>query len=207
MREHGPALDRAGLPPAPRRRIATRPVLLTAGAAVLAAGATAGSLLADGGTPAYAATAHPNGTVTLAVYGKSGYAGINTKLRQLGVSQVVVVPVESGCPTSMSSLPAPKVAPTGPITESNAEGKDGPVTVQAGGIPAGDILVVAIQTSSSGGATASVGAAKLTSAPAPSCVSPFQQPPSGSGTAVHSGHGTAVHSGHGTARSTSSSKG
>jgi hypothetical protein len=45
------------------------------------------------------------------------------------------------------------------------------VTVNAKGIPAGDILVVAVETTTTGNTTTSLGAGKLTTAPAPSCVS------------------------------------
>ena len=95
---------------------AARPVLLTAGAGGLAVAATVGSLLATGGgTPAYAVTRNSDGTVTLAVYQQSGIAAANAQLRRLGDDRVVVVPVESGCP-SVSSLPAPRV-PARQITE------------------------------------------------------------------------------------------
>ena len=43
--------------------------------------------------------------------------------------------------------------------------------MNAKGIPAGDILVVAVQTVTDGNTTTSLGAGKLTTAPAPSCVS------------------------------------
>ena len=111
MQEHGPALART-TPPAPRRHIATRGTLLAAGTACAAIGVTAGALVAGGGTPAYAVTTNPDGTVTLAVYQTSGIAGANARLRQLGDGQVVVVPVESGCP-SLGSLPAPAVSRRG----------------------------------------------------------------------------------------------
>ncbi len=66
MREHGSALAHTRVPAAPKRHLAARPVLLTAGAGGLAVAATVGTLLATGGgTPAYAVTTHPDGTVTL----------------------------------------------------------------------------------------------------------------------------------------------
>ncbi len=76
MREHGSALAHVKAPAArqaaPRH---ARPVLLTAGAGGVAVAATVGTLVAGGGTPAYAVTAHPDGTVSLAVYQQSGIAG------------------------------------------------------------------------------------------------------------------------------------
>ena len=174
MREHGPALARTR-PPAPRRHIATRRTLLAAGTACAAVAATAGALVASGGTPAYAVTTNPNGTVTLAVYQKSGIAGANARLRQLGDGQVVVVPVKAGCP-SLGSLPAPAVPLRGHIPTQTTSSRDGSVTVKAKGIPAGDILVVGFETTAHGGKVTSVGGGKLTSPPAPSCVSLPQAP-------------------------------
>ena len=83
MREHGPALAHSGTPAHVARKA----------------------------TPAaYTVRNNPDGTVTLAVYQKSGIAGANAKLRTLGDKQVVVVPVEPGC----ISLPAPPPGSGGP---------------------------------------------------------------------------------------------
>jgi hypothetical protein len=171
MREHGPSLAATGSPPA-RRSIATRRTLLAAGTGFAAVAATVGGLMASGGgAPAYALTTHPDGTVTLDVYQKAGIAGLNTKLHQVGDDQVVVVPVGAGCP-SLGSLPAPAVAPSGQISvEGSSSVRTGSVTVQAHGIPAGDILVVAMQTSTVGNTHFAGATSRLTSPPAPSCVS------------------------------------
>jgi hypothetical protein len=73
MQEHGPALALTRPPTAPRQRAVTGRKLLAAGAGgVAAAAAAAGVLVAGGGTPAYAVTAHPDGTVTLAVNQAAG---------------------------------------------------------------------------------------------------------------------------------------
>ena len=149
-------------------------------------------------------TTHPNGTVTLAVYQESGIAGANAQLHQLGDDRVVVVPVGSGCP-SINSLRAPAV-PASQISVQASSSGDGAVTVDAHGIPAGDILVLGwaasgrgqfsmseSMTSGSGSASgkASGGsdqpptaadaatAGRLTSGPAPSCVSVPPLPPRG----------------------------
>jgi hypothetical protein len=214
MREHGSALS-GTRPPASRGPIATRRALLAVGGGGVAVAAAAGVLVATAGvgssgsggqaaagkTPAYAVTSNPNGTVTLAVYRKDGIAGANAKLHELGDRQVYVVPVGAGCP-SLSSLPAPAQPLNGKhlsvqssVTVGASPG--GSVTVNAKGIPAGDILVVAVETTKTGNTTTSLGAGKLTTAPAPSCVS---LPSSGggdfgfgsttSGPAVNSGHGT-----------------
>jgi hypothetical protein len=144
MREHGPALAHVSVPAARRRHVAGRPVLLTAGAGGVAVVAAVGTLVAGGGSPAYAVTTHPDGTVTLAVYQTSGIAGANSKLHELG-DRVVVVPVKPGCP-SIQSLPAPSV-PAQQISVQASGSSDGSVTVDAHGVPAGDILVLGVSTS------------------------------------------------------------
>ena len=234
MREHGSTLAHVRMPAARRRQHAVRPVLMTAGAGGLAAAAAVGTLVATGsGSPTYAVTTHPDGTVTLAVYQQSGIAGANSKLHQLG-DRVVVVPVRPGCP-SIDSLPAPGV-PASDISLQVKASTGGSVTVDAHGVPAGDILVLGLSTtggqfqfsmqestgkgeaghasgSGKGSATASSQgrvtarshgsgpgtgtgtgpgtafgtASKLTSGPAPSCVSiPAHPAPGGpGGTSVH----------------------
>jgi hypothetical protein len=170
MRDHGSTLAHTRVPAAQRRHLAARPAIMAAGAGGLAVAATVGSLVATGGgTPAYAVTRNPDGTVTLAVYQESGIAGANAQLQRLGDDRVVVVPVESGCP-SLSSLPAPRV----PAHELGVTGSGpaiGKITV--GSVPAGDILLV-LDIENTG--TRHVTAAKLTSGKAPSCVS-FSAPP------------------------------
>jgi hypothetical protein len=174
MREHGPTLARTK-PPAPRRHIATRRTLLAAGTACAAVAGTAGALVTGGGTPAYAVTKNPDGTVTLAVYDKSGIAGANAKLHQLGDGQVVVVPVGPGCP-SIGSLPKPAVPLVkGHVSIQTTLSRDGKATVNARGVPAGDIIVLGFETTAHG----SFGGSAITSPPAPSCIS-LPAPPRGS---------------------------
>jgi hypothetical protein len=198
MREHGTSLNQAGLPAAPRRRLASRPVLVTAGAAVVAVGATAGVLASGGGTPAFAVTAHPNGTVTLAVYDKSGYAGINSKLRQDGDSQVVVVPVESGCP-----IPQTVWVSGDDITMRISSPANGGVTVSTTGVPAGDLLVLGLQPTADGGTFA---VPYLTSAsdPTPTCIPPAHTSPSPPRSGGGSGSGPSGVYGHKSGKSTQS---
>jgi hypothetical protein len=183
MQEHGPALALTKPPKAPRLRAATGRKLLAAGAGgVAAAAAAAGALVAGGGTPAFAVTTHPDGTVTLAVNQAAGISGANGRLHQLG-DRVVVVPVRPSCP-SINSLPAPAVRPAR-ISGSMKVGRDGSVTVDAKGIPADDILVVGAETNAhaANGTAYSMSDARLTSPPAPGCVSLPALPaaPGGSG--------------------------
>jgi hypothetical protein len=166
IQEHGPALAHTRPPAASPRHIASRRALRATGAGGLAVATTVGALVAGGGAPAYALTTNPDGTVNLAVYQAAGIAQANTKLHQLG-DNVVVVPVRAGCP-DISSLRAPAVAPKGHLSAQGSENlKDGSVTVNVRGVPAGDIVVVAAQTTARGGEMAT----RLTSPPAPGCVS------------------------------------
>ena len=103
MAEHGHQL-RTVQRPAPARRRVRRPVWLAAGAAGVAAAATA-AVMTLGSTPAlaaYSVTQHDN-AITVAVNRPSGVAGANVTLHAMG-ARVRVVPVRPGCP-SIGSLP------------------------------------------------------------------------------------------------------
>ena len=170
MREHGSALAHAR-PPAARTRPATagrKLMLAGAGGAAVAAAAT-GVLVAGGGTPAYAVTTHPDGTVTLALSKPSGISGANGRLHQLG-DRVVIVPVEPGCP-SITSLQPPAVQPSGHISVQGTSTIGGSITVDAKGVPAGDIFVVGAETTTTATSRGTMMAGRLTSPPAPTCVS------------------------------------
>jgi hypothetical protein len=191
MQEHGPTLTRARPPAARTWQAGAGRKLLVAGAGgVAVAAAAAGVLVAGGGTPAYAVTTHADGTVTLAVTRPAGISGANGALHKLG-DRVVVVPVEPGCP-SLGSLRPPAVQPSGHLSVQGTVHIGGPITVEAKGIPAGDILVVGVETTTTGTTHGSMGGGRLTSPPAPSCISLPAQPappaPGGSGRA-HGGNG------------------
>jgi hypothetical protein len=191
MREHGPALAHARPPAArPRHAVTGRKLLVAGAGGVAVAAAAVGVMVAGGGTPAYAVTTHADGTVTLAVTKLSGIPGANGALHKLG-DRVVVVPVELGCP-SLGSLRPPNVPLAGHPYVQTTVGIGGSVTVNAKGIPAGDILVVGVETTTTGTTHGSMGGGRLTSPPAPSCISLPAQPappaPGGSGRA-HGGNG------------------
>ena len=82
----------------------------------------------------------------------------------------------------MSSLPPAPVPPHGTsLSVQTGVSSSGSVTVNAKGIPAGDILVVAVETTGSGGTQYSLSSGSLTAAPAPACVSlPAASAPPGS---------------------------
>jgi hypothetical protein len=217
IHQHGQDLAGVARPTASRRAITPGRVLIATGAGGVAVAAAVGALTAGGGAPSYALATNPDGTVTLAVYQSAGIAPANAKLRELG-DNVVVVPVKAGCP-SLSSLPAPAVTPTGQVSVAGSGSSSGSITVDAHGVPAGDIIVVGVETS---GQRVSV-AGRLTSPPAPSCVSlPGQTsgnggpgdfgfgsggPGSHGGTTKHGSGGTSTHAKHSSSsgRSVSSS--
>jgi hypothetical protein len=156
-----------------------RQTLLAGGGTLAAVAAVAGVLVAASTTPAapaaYAVTKNANGTITLAVYQKSGIAGANARLHKLGDKQVVVVPIEPGC---ASTVTPPAVPGKGHlITTGISRSPNGTVTVDAHGIPAADILVIGVGTS--GHTSFSVGT--LASPPAPSCVGLPTLPPGNGG--------------------------
>jgi hypothetical protein len=196
MREHGPALAHARPPATPARHaVAGRKLLMAGTGGIAVAAAAAGVLVAGGGTPAYAVTTHPDGTVTLAVTRPAGISGANGALHKLG-DRVVVVPVRPGCP-SLGSLRPPKVPRSGHLSVQTTVGiggsATGSVTVHAKGIPAGDILVVGVETTTTGTTHGSTAGARLTSPPVPSCISLAAAPappahPGGPGKA-HGGNG------------------
>jgi hypothetical protein len=179
MYEHGAALAATRPPVLTHRSRAPRRVVLAASAGGLAVAATAGSLVALSGTPAYALTTNHDGSISLAVYREAGVAQANAKLRAIG-AKVVVVPVEAGCP-SLGSLRQPAVPVTGPVRVQGSVSSDGSITVNAQGVPRGDVIVVATETSGKLRETASV----ITSLPVPHCVS-LPAPPPGSNGSGHS---------------------
>jgi hypothetical protein len=168
MRQHGSLLADTRPPATSRRHIAPRRVLLVAGAGGLAAAATVASLAVGGGSPAYALTTNSDGTITLAVYQASGIAQANAKLHQLG-DDVVVVPIRPGCPPPRP----PAVSPKGKLVSLGVgRSRNGSITL-TGHAPAGDIIVVGVETTPEGGRTV----AQVSSLPAPAYMSP---PPPGS---------------------------
>jgi hypothetical protein len=162
---------------------------LTGAATTVAAGAaTAAVVLIGGGSPAYAVTQNPNGTVTLSVASKAGIDPANTQLHVLG-DPVVVVPVGAGCP-SISSLPHPQLAPgdkmSGSVSASGSLGSGSAnpassITIDLQGVPAGATAIVAYTTLPDGQVNLATGVITGT---VPSCVSlpaPSAQPGSGRG--------------------------
>lgn len=177
MQEHGPALAATQLPTVRKRRVA-HPVRLSAVAAGIAAAGTAvGVMMTGSASPAYAVTSNADGTTTVAVYQNSGIAQANAKLRSIG-GRVFVVPVGSHCP-GINALRAPAVPANPAVVAVKTEG--GRLTLQAKGIPAGDLLVAAFPRVSVNGARYIIAVDKLTSGHAPACVSVAAHPGSARG--------------------------
>jgi hypothetical protein len=190
MREHGAALAHAAPQAITRRHVTTRRVMLAAAGGVAAA-ATAATFVTGGGSPAYAVTKNPDGTITVAVYQKSGIAGANAKIRTMG-DRVVVVPVEAGCPTfdSLPTIPnLPAVIRGMRLEVSGDDGRDDSITLDAHGIRAGYVLVVAAK------ANGGFGGMQLATAPGPSCISypPVQPNPSPSPSPSNLASGSTAH--------------
>jgi hypothetical protein len=84
---------------APRNSRRARPRLIAGISLGLAgAGVAIGIVLsATPATPAYAVTLNHDGTVTVTISGRSGIAGANAKLRQLGIRASVMADTPSGC--------------------------------------------------------------------------------------------------------------
>ena len=153
MREHGPALAHTR-PSAARPRPAVARRKLLAGRRGRG-GRRGGRRRRPGGRrrdSGLRGDHAADGTVTLAVTRLSGIAGANGALHKLG-DRVVVVPVEPGCP-SLGSLRPPNVPLAGhPYVQTTVGiggSATGSVTVNAKGIPAGDILVVGVETTTTG---------------------------------------------------------
>jgi hypothetical protein len=153
MREHGPALTHIALPAQPKRRVTARRVLMASGGTLAVAAAIGGALEAGS---------------TIAVYRTSGITGANARLHQLGDKQVVVVPIEPGCPRPVP----PAISGHGHrISAGIGYAPTGSITVKAQGIPPGDIMIIGVESKTVDGKHTSVGIAALTSPPAPRCIS------------------------------------
>jgi hypothetical protein len=164
MTEYSPTLADTELRPA-ARHIVPRQVWLAAGVVGMAGAITAGVAVSGGGTPAYAVTENPNGTVTISINDPSGIAAANDTLHRLGLP-VVAVPARPDCPP-IGSLPRIDDPPHRvSITVGGTD--EGSVLVDARGLPADDIAVVAAQRQPDGKMSLAM---MLTKKPAPACVS------------------------------------
>jgi hypothetical protein len=155
---HGAALAVAERPAAHRGR----PMALTAGALGAAglATAVAVTLTATTGSPAYAVTKNPNGTVTVTIHQIEGVSGANAELVKLGV-RARAVAFSPGC-TAKIPYVSTRVFGGGAVQPSPPDG----FTIEPNLIPLNDTLLL-VATQISGDRTAM--AAMVVSGPAPVC--------------------------------------
>lgn len=139
LTEYRPTLDTVE-PPAPRRG-GHRPLWIGAGALGLAGAVTAGVVLLDGGTPAYAVTKSAGGDVTVTIRETTGIDGANAELRELGVP-AVVVPVRPGCVDldDLAHTPAADGVTKGEFLMATGE-----ITFRAFGVPEGQTVVLFVE--------------------------------------------------------------
>jgi len=143
MQEFRPTLDSTELPAARARRAVPRPVWLAAGTSAWRRDHRR-CRGAGRWHPAYAVTQNTDGTVTVSINQLSGVAGANDKLHNLG-EPVVVVPVRPGC-VSITSLP--HVTGTHQDIRASVDmTKDGSITVNVRGMPAGETALLATSSS------------------------------------------------------------
>jgi hypothetical protein len=129
MDKHGTSLDEVDRP-APVRR-SHRPMWMASGAlGVTLAMVGLLTLFGGRGSPAYAVTMGPNGTVTLTVTQIDGIAGANERLRELGLP-VLVAAMDDRCHF-----------PARVFTAEGAHDADGRITFAIDQIPAGETLLV-----------------------------------------------------------------
>jgi hypothetical protein len=93
MSTHGSALASVERAPAPR---SARPLLVAAGALVVAGVATVGVATWGGSPDAYAVTKNPDGTVTVSIRDVKAVDAANAKLQELGV-RAKAVPMTDDC--------------------------------------------------------------------------------------------------------------
>lgn len=170
MHEHGAQLGTIERPAPGRVR---HPARIAGGLVGAAAAATTGIVLFTGGSPAYALTDNPNGTVTLEISRPEGIAEANRAFADRG-DRVVVVPVRADCP-DIGTLAGP--ATPGSTTSSTARENGSAIDLDVQGIPAGRTALVGVERT---GAGSRMGMSLIAGA-APACVSLPGIPEPGSG--------------------------
>jgi hypothetical protein len=153
----------------PQRRTLRAPAAALALALCVAAIALVFSLTPGGGTPAYAVTQNPDGTVTVTIDELTGVRGANERLVALGVP-VRTAPVQAGCTTHAGEYtPVPLL--TLPRRPYEYEGRPGASTVKIDprSIPAGDTLLLSAREIEPGVVTLGLAVYK---GAAPQCLPP-----------------------------------
>ncbi|HTI26423.1 MAG TPA: hypothetical protein VL652_35895, partial [Kutzneria sp.] len=152
MQQHGQELA-AGNRIRPRQR--RRPLVAAAALAVVGAGAVGVATGMFGGTPAYAVTEHPNGTVTVSLKEIAAADQTNAELRRRGIP-IRVLPYTPDCANTKSFTvdeSAPETtrgdgngtvgAPLGTTTVPRGDGNGTVgVTLDTTTVPRGDYAVI-----------------------------------------------------------------
>ena len=143
--------DRAVAPTRRARRLPT-PVLMMGGSlgalAAIAAAVVIALTATNATPPAFAVTAHPDGTIILSIRELKDPAAINAKLGRLG-AHARLVPLKENCSAGPINLPIRYLQPnTQPWSTDNTS--DGPVGnwtvgIIPGRIPDGETLVFALR--------------------------------------------------------------
>ena len=134
MQQHGQELA-AGNRIRPQQR--RRPLVAAAALAVVGAGAVGVATGMFGGTPAYAVTEHPNGTVTVSLKEIAAADQTNAELRRRGIP-IRVLPYTPDC-ANTKSYTVDESAPETARGDSN--GATG-VTLDTTTVPRGDYAVI-----------------------------------------------------------------
>lgn len=162
MSEHGSTLAEAQRP-APRRAT-SRPLWIGGAALGVATAAAVGTTLLGGGSPAYAVTQNPDGTVTVSIKDINAVDAANAELSRLGLP-VRAVPLRKDCPDK--SVPDERFQ--GKWITTIRGGEDGYITIPTEGIPAGSSIVLAAKAASDG-RVSRLSVTTALKAPIPSCL-------------------------------------
>ena len=140
----------------PRRRALA---ILTPTTAVTAA--IVALFAATQATPSFAVVQTPNGTVQITLHDIQGVGGANAKLRQLGVKNIAVVPVNAGCRSHLQLL----------YTGIGPRQGGGSIKIDPAQIPPQMTDVLAAKQLSNGDIALGITRVR---GPAPSCVGPVK---------------------------------
>jgi hypothetical protein len=152
VERHTALAAQPGAVPARRRtsRAPLRRLLPIAVTALIAAVAIvlAGGLGSGGGTPAYAVTQNPDGTVTVTIRELVGVEGADNQLETLGVPVRVAAP-EAGCVTSSYTPVRLTAAMHATLFHYTSTGPRG-VQIDPAAIPVGDTLLLSAREAGQG---------------------------------------------------------
>lgn len=164
VEHHG--ADRARVHSATPSRTRRRPVVIGTAATGVAAIAAAAVLVMSATTntpPAYALTAHANGTYTLTINDiATAIPALNAKLKQLGIN-MTAIPVRTTCTAPSDGVPLVGGWPASTLNET--------ITIDQANAPANSRGVLAVYQTPSGGVDLDVGSVDG-SGPLPPCLNP-----------------------------------